>query len=378
MTATTLTGARVPGGVQWSVNDVPGGTEEFGTIDESGLYRAPSKMPSPREIHIGAEVPEAANRWLWATLIVGDTPPRYRQHRIWSETVVEGTNQTEHLKDPHGIGFDVDGNVLIADHGRDAIYRYTREGEFLDRIGAGGEGRDPVEFTKPRAVRSNASGRIYVTDITEDRPQVVVFSPAGELLQKFGEQGREPGMLLRAHGMDFDQQQRMYVVDVDNARVSVYDDSGEFLHHWGTEGLFPGQFNAPHGLFVDRSSDVFVTGYYGPTQKFTAEGDYLLGFCHGSPPDDPVYFHNLTGDRWGNAYVTIRTKEGEDRGEGDIQRIGKRISFRKYNNHGDYITELSLAAPDYWETSAAVDADGHVYALFRGTNEMGVETFVEE
>src|SRR5262245_28583048 len=51
--------------VKWSVNDVFGGTPEFGTIDANGLYRAPAKMPVPREVHIGAEVEGVSNRFVW-------------------------------------------------------------------------------------------------------------------------------------------------------------------------------------------------------------------------------------------------------------------------------------------------------------------------
>ena len=382
ISATWLTAAQVPQEVRWAVNDIPGGTSELGTIDETGLYRAPSTVPSPREIHICAEVPEAANRWLWATVVIGDSPPQYRQHHIWSEPIEEGANATEHIQEPHGIGLDADGGLLIADQGGDAILRFTSHGEYLGRIDLGGDG-DPSPFSHPRIAMSDASGNIFASDINEDRPQILVFSPTGEFLKMFGERGREPGMLLRAHGMDIDEQRRLYVVDVDNMRVSVYDDSGEFVHAWGTQGLYPGQFNAPHGLFVDKSSDVFVTGYYGPTQKFSAEGDFLLAFCHGSPPDEPMYFHNLTGDRWGNAYVIVRTKqEGEREARTAEREAGrgerKRVSIRKYNNSGDFVTEWCLAAPDYWESSAVVDADGLVYALFRGDSEMGVEVFAEE
>ncbi len=375
MVATRLMAARVPQQVKWGVNDIPGGTAELGTIDETGLYRAPATAPSPREIHICAEVPGAANRWLWATVIIGDSPPRYRQLHIWSEPMVEGTGATTHFKDPHGIGLDADGNILIADQRANAVLRYTAQGHYLGQVGLG-SGSRPGEFTEPRIATSDAAGRIFVSDSKGDRPRLQVFSPAGEFLRIFAEKGRQPGMLLRAHGMGFDPQQRLYVVDVDNMRVNIYDSSGKFLYDWGTEGLNPGEFNAPHGLFVDRNSDVFVTGYYGPTQKLNSEGDFLLAFCYGDPPDGPAYFHNMTGDRWGNAYVMVRTLSG---GQGDIQTgSGKRVSIMKYNNNGDFITEWSFTAPEHRESTAAVDAQGHVYALFKGTNDMGVEVFVEE
>ena len=41
--------------VKWSVNGIPGGSHELGTIDNNGLYSAPNKVPTPAEIQICAE-----------------------------------------------------------------------------------------------------------------------------------------------------------------------------------------------------------------------------------------------------------------------------------------------------------------------------------
>jgi hypothetical protein len=375
MVATRLMAAQEPKEVRWSVNGVPGGDSTFGTISEDGVYTAPAAIPSPREVHIGAEVPESANRYLWATVILGEGRPRYKQLHIWSEPVIGDTKKTEHLTDPHGLGLDRDGNVLIADQDGSAVHRYTATGEYIGRLDAG-RGSQPGEVTEPRIVITDINGDIYVTDSKGDRPRMQVWNHEGEFLRIFAEKGMQPGMILRAHGMDFDSQRRIYTVDVDNMRVNVYERTGEFLYDWGTEGPNPGEFNAPHGLFVDRSGDVFVTGYYGPTQKFNAEGDFILDFCHGSPPDGPIYFHNVAGDKWGNVYVMVRGHGGYDKGLGTGEDF--KVSIMKFNNNGDYITAWGFSTEDHYETTAAVDDQGRVYALFKGAKEMGVETFEEE
>ncbi len=375
MVPTRLMAAGVPEEVIWAVNDIPGGNEEIGTIDENGLYRAPSTVPSPIEIHICAEVPESANRYLWATVIIGDSPPRYKSVQIWSEPVVKGSATTEHLTDPHGIALDRDGNILIADQRGHEVHRFTVDGEYMQEIGKG-SGSGEGEFKDPRMVIADATGNIYVTDSKGDRPRIQMFDPEGNFLKMFAEKGMQPGMILRCHGVDFDDQDRLHTVDVDNMRVNVYDPWGEFLFDWGEEGLDPPDVNSPHGLFIDRNNDVFITGYYGPSQKFNSEGDYLFSFCHGDPPDGPVYFHSLTGDRWGNAYVTVRTKEGYD---GALQLgVDNALSLMKFNNNGDFVTALSFTAKEHQETSAVVDEEGRVYALFKGKNDMGVEIFEQE
>ncbi|MFV2065940.1 MAG: NHL repeat-containing protein [Pirellulales bacterium] len=364
--------ADVPEEVKWSVNDVPGGDLTMGTINEQGVYTAPAVMPSPREIHIGAHVPQAANQYLFATVIIGDAPITYKSVHIWAEKAGE---EGAHLSTPHGIGMDKNGNILIADMGNSKVHRYTRDGKFIDQIGKGA-GRNPGEISKPREVTRDVEGHIVVSDSKGDRPRIQIFSHEGEFLKIFAEKGRLPGMLLRAHGMDHDAARNLFVVDVENMRVNVYDQHGKSLRDWGTEGLLPGQFNAPHGLFADRSGDVFVTGYYGPTQKFNGFGDFVTAFAHGNPPNGPSYFHSVAGDKWGNAYLSVRNKGGYD---GAIQRGDEGYySIMKYNNNGDFICGWSYSAKEHSESEVVVDEDGKVYCLFNGRGEAGVETFMQE
>ena len=61
----------------------------------------------------------------------------------------------------------------------------------------------------------------------------------------------------------------------------------------------PGELNAPHGIYIDPNDEIFIIGYYGPTQKFTADGRYLLSFAPGDPPDHAVSFQFVAGDRSG-------------------------------------------------------------------------------
>ncbi len=370
--AARLMAATVPKSVKWSVNDVPGGNATIGTIDEQGVYTAPAVMPSPREINIGAYVSSAANKYLFATVIIGDAPIRYKSIHSWSE---KRDKKGSHLSTPHGIGMDKDGNILIADMGNSQVHRYTLKGKFIDQIGKG-TGSSPGEISKPREVTSDVEGRIFVSDSKGDRPRLQVFTHEGEFLQIFAEKGRLPGMLLRAHGMDHDSARNLYVVDVDNMRVNVYDQHGVSLRDWGREGLLPGEFNASHGLFVDRSDDVIVSGYYGPTQKFNRYGEFVTSFAHGDPPDGPSYFHSVSGDKWGNAYLSVRNQGGYD---GAIQRGEEGYySIMKYNNNGDFICGWSYTEKDHSETEVVVDDAGIVYCLFNGEDEAGVETFMQE
>jgi DNA-binding beta-propeller fold protein YncE len=375
--ATRLMPARNPEVVKWAVNDIVGGNKVFGTISKDGIYLAPDKIPQPREIHVSGYTEEAQNNILYATVIVGDSPVRYKSVLIWTKKLNDPESK---MKSPHGLGLDKEGNILIADEIADRVFRYTMEGKFLNEIG-NGPGENPGQFKAPREVRSDTEGNIFVTDSKGDDARIQVFNHQGEFLRIFGEKGRGPGQILRAHGIGFDPEQRLFINDVDNMRVNVYDASGKFLYDFdgweAYKNMNVGEMNAPHGIFVDPAGDVFVVSYYGPTHKFTPEGNILNVFAHGDPPDGSVYFHNITGDRWGNIYLLVRGKGG------DQQAIlksgqGKRISILKYNNNADFVTEWSFSDPNHRETTAAVDSDGVVYALFVTETEMGVEIFIEE
>ncbi len=368
--ATYLRAVSAPERVEWSVNGIPGGTREIGMIDERGVYTAPRKAPTPHEVHIGAEVDEATNRHLWATVLVGESPkPAYRRVGGWSEPIGDDGP----LEDPHGVTLDRDGHLLIADETTSRVLRFSKAGELLGEIGSG-SGTELGQFATPRAVVVDAQDRIWVSDSKGDQPRLQVFTHEGELLHVFGEKGIGPGQLLRAHGMGFDREQQLFVVDVDNFRVNVYGRDGEFLRGWGRPGANLGELNAPHGLVVDPSGDVFVTGYYGPTQKFDAEGHLLAAFAHGDPPDGAVNFHAVVGDRWGDVYLMVRTLAARmETAPGAEGR--ERVDFVKLNNNGDYVTAWALSEPDRHGAWAVVDDDGTVYALFRGEASAGVEIF---
>ena len=368
--ATWLMAAKNPDKVLWTVNEIPGGNAEVGTIDASGLYRAPLKPPKPCEVNIRGEVEGTGNRYVWATVLTAD--PAYKMVGSWSEAV-EGPGTR--LRKPHGISIDLDGNLLIVDQGAHRIFRYTKSGKFLHEIGLG-PGGEPGHFTDPRFAIVDDAGRIYVTDVKSDRPRLQVFDSSGKFLRIFAEKGIRPGRMLRGHGLAFDSRQRLHVVDVDTMHVSLFDRSGQFLSCWGKEGVGPGEFNAPHGMFIDASDDVFINGYYGPTQKFTSEGRFVLAFAFGDPPDGAIYFHSLAGDRWGNAYATVRSKAGY--GGALESQAGKKVSIAKYNNNGDFICNISLSVPEHTESWAAVDRDGTLCALFTARGKAGVEIYARE
>jgi sugar lactone lactonase YvrE len=99
-----------------------------------------------------------------------------------------------------GIAVDAAGVVYVTDVGAGLVRRYrparTAAGLVRDAapLGAWGrKGTGPGQWIYPQSIAVDGRGRVYVTDLADDRGQV--FTPAGRLLGTFGEDV-EPGPAL--------------------------------------------------------------------------------------------------------------------------------------------------------------------------------------
>ena len=365
--ATRLGAAEWMQDVKWAVNGIPGGNGRMGKIAEDGTYTAPDTAPRPREIVICAEVVGVANRHLWATVLFVTPGPPYALIESWGEA----REDAKHFTDPHCVALDRDGNIMIANYLGSKVTRFSSAGEFLGIIGEG-TGEAPGKVIKPRVVVADPQGLIYVSDQKSDKPRIQVFTHEGEFLRIFAPKGTGAGHILRAHGMAFDRDLNLYVVDVDNMRVNVYSHEGRFIKSWGRDGHLADEFNAPHGLVVDPNGDVFISGYYGTCQKFSGDGEFLLVFAHGDPPDGAVYIHSAAGDRWGNVYLMVRGMRGYG---GAIEEQDKVPSIMKFNNNGDHVASITLEVTGHKENWATVDNDGNVYAVYESDEGFGVQVY---
>ncbi len=283
--------------------------------------------------------------------------PSYKLVRSW----LNPGGMPHPLQEAHSLCFDEDGNLILVDSVGSRVHRFTPEGTWLGEIGSG-PGQQPGQFNAPREARVHRTGEIFVSDANNHRIQV--FSHQGKLLRMFGEKGSGPGQLLRAHGLVFSPDfTRLYVVDVDNNRVSVFDPAGKFLLAFGKKGVRTGEFRDAHGLGVAPNGDVIVSNYYGPAQRFTADGRFLYDFAPAGFRGW-VHFHSMTTDRAGNTYLAARNRDG-------------RNAIVKYDHRGAYVTAwaASTAEGEQGVKTAAVDAKGQVYVAVEGRNLHGVQVF---
>lgn len=281
---------------------------------------------------------------------------RYKYVGRWGEA---GTGLGQ-FKEPHGINFDLDGNVLLTENKLCHVYRFTPQGKLLGEFKADAKG-----YVAPRDVAQDAAGNVYVADA--DAGRVLRFDSTGGLIATWGDKESGDAKLIMPMAIGIGRNGRIYITDVKSERVKVYDPSGKYLFGWGKPGTGPGEFDSPHGITVDPAGNVFVSEYEGGRcQKFTADGVHLLTFAvSGSPPH---HVHSVTSDRIGNVYLTVRV----------LAPGNETTIIAKYSNDGVFITQFAppaSAAPHFVANCAAADSLGRVFVADRGEGSVGVHIF---
>lgn len=361
-----LTAAYATNKVNWYVNGILGGNKSVGTITKEGIYKAPKIAPESPEIHIGAITNTSSNKMLWATVLFNGKRPSYKTVAEWGEL----KDSLKHLKDPKAIAMEQDGNILIADG---MIKRFSNSGKFIDEMGES-KGDYKGSLVDPINLALDNEGLIFVSDKRTGPPRIQAFTPDGKYRYGFAPKGISSERVMDTRGMAFNSKQQLYVGDIDNIRVSIFEHSGDLIQTFGQKGAFPGELNVPYGLTIDSNDDLFVVNYFGPCQKFTPDGHFLFDFSFPNPPDGPIYFTDIASDRWGNVYLIVKgTQKSEEKFDAVQDDEGNSVHIMKYNNNGDFVTNIQLAKTERNALRLIVDEYDQIYALFKGEEMIGVE-----
>lgn len=337
-----------------------------GTITAEGLYQAPATTPESPEIIVGATISTVKNKNLWATVLFDGKRPDYKTESEWGES----KDNLKYLKKPMAIALEREGNILIADG---KINRFSNKGIFIDEIGES-KGEYKGSLTESLNVTVNNEGLIFVSDLKTAPERIQAFAQDGRYLYGFASKGTGDGRVMDSRGMAINSKQQLYIGDIDNMRVSVFGQSGDFIQTIGKKGAFPGDLNAPYGLALDSNDDLFVINYFGPCQKFTPDGHFLFDFAFPNPPEGLVYLTDIASDSWGNVYIIVKGTQ-KSGGQFDIARddIGNSAQIMKFNNNGDYITNIQLAKNNRNALRLTVDRFGKIFVLFEDEEMKGVE-----
>jgi outer membrane protein assembly factor BamB len=239
------------------------------------------------------------------------------------------TGGLEPLTFATGLALDADGNLWVADAGRNRFQIFTPDGEFLETWGEAGTGEGQFDFLRPggegitdivvapdssfyvadsqnarvqhfaadrsfiRAIGSfgtgdgqfiepigvdvDAAGHLYVID--DERDVVQKFDAEGNYLLTFGGHGSEEGQINGAGWGGIGPDGTLWVTDPGSNRVQLFAPDGTFLQSIGRAGDSDGEFNNPQTVTVDSEGRVFVGDLANRrVQVFTADGEFITSW----------------------------------------------------------------------------------------------------
>lgn len=182
---------------------------------------------------------------------------------IWNQADAGDT-----FSSPIGITPGANDEILVADADLQRIVRLSQAGQPLGSIGNG-------QLQRPTGlVRDPLGKKIYVADTRAHH--IAVFNDAGQLLRKFGKQGKRPGEFNAPTHLSLTQN-KLYITDTLNSRIQILTTEGEPLKTFGKRGLYVGNLTRPKGVTVDIDGNVYIVeSYYDHLLIFSPEGEFLL------------------------------------------------------------------------------------------------------
>ncbi|MFB3776554.1 MAG: peptidyl-alpha-hydroxyglycine alpha-amidating lyase family protein [Bryobacteraceae bacterium] len=204
-------------------------------------------------------------------------------------------------------------HVFVSHRGPHPIMEFDAQGKFIRAWGDG-------MFARPHGLKFDRDGNLWVVD---DMGHIVVrMDSRGQVRMVLGrkdQSGETPINFNRPTDIAFAPNGDMYVTDgYGNSRVVQFTKEGRFVRAWGKKGDGPGEFNLPHGVAVDGQGHVYVGDRDNyRMQVFDADGKFLAQWKHvGSPwgvaltPDEQI----LMADGYNNRILKV-TRDGKVAGQ---------------------------------------------------------------
>ena len=162
---------------------------------------------------------------------------------------------------PGDVAVDRQGNIIVADRGRNAVLKFDQEGKLLAKWGSYGSGDS--QFASYMILAVDKDNNIYVSDTGNNRVQK--FDANGKLLMKFATTGMTGDKSLGPLGIAVDEQGNIYVGGMADIGVTAvkealkkFDRTGKFLGMWGNVSeLFQGVWD----ITIDKQGNVYVADF---------------------------------------------------------------------------------------------------------------------
>lgn len=210
------------------------------------------------------------------------------------------------FSNPHGLRIDASDNIWATDTGSHIVVKMDPRGRILMVLGIRGNTKEwhPAGhlrcFNEPNDIAFGLKGEIYISQgHGKGESRLLKFDADGNFLKTWGGEGTGPGQFNQPHSIITDAKGRLYVADRSNQRIQVFDADGGYLR----ETSHPG---TPCGLALMRDGKhiMMAHGHTGKIIKLTLDGK-VLGATggQGKGPNRYGEAHFLALDRKEDIYV---------------------------------------------------------------------------
>lgn len=186
-----------------------------------------------------------------------------------------GTIGEEELLDAYDVAFHPDGDLFVADYGRNAIAQFDEDGTLVRRWGETGDAPEQFGLSSPQRLAIGPDGSIYALDsrVGEDgssvTSSVVRFNSAdGSFVDRVAlPEGLNPADLA------VDDEGNIFLAETFNKAVIKLDGTGQELARFGADITPEGI--AASAIDLDAAGNIYVATWDAGVLKFAPGGTLL-------------------------------------------------------------------------------------------------------
>jgi hypothetical protein len=201
--------------------------------------------------------------------------------------------------------YDPQRHVWIVDDEKDMLYKFTPAGKLVQKWGElGVSGRDGNHFDRPTDIDWLPDGTFFVSDGYGGK-RVAKFDRNGKFLMDWGQAPVDrtkpgPNEFSTPHSIAVSKDRRVFVADRGHRRIQVFDENGKFLDMWSV-----GPASSPYAILI--TADQYLLIADGGTQrmlKYDLNGYYIEGWGRYQTAPGGFYGpHQVTIDQNRNLYT---------------------------------------------------------------------------
>ncbi len=192
-----------------------------------------------------------------------------------------------------GMAADYKGNLYVSRSGD--ILKYDGDGKLLKTF--------PGKFPDTRygALAVDATNTLYALSTSASDNDLIKLDADGKVLQRWNDIVTSVNKKDAAMELDaaIDGLGNIYIASFFGEQVYIFDKNAKFVDRFGQQGDQPGQFNGPQQIVVDGKNRVYVR-HSGGIDQFDTGGRYIgslpIEYSRGAPM-------GITVDREGFVYA---------------------------------------------------------------------------